>query len=1292
MRKKTVWMAAGAVLALAVCMAGLCRLAQSPKDKPEKAPLVREAPVSSLEQFAGTPYDAGRQQPKDMTELTGKDQEKQGTDQGGEKKRLLECVRTGSEKKGAWYALSEKDGGEKIRYYETDTRYALGWRLLRRNGKTDWYYFDEDTGGLVTNTTVDGAVLDSEGRVRAAAASDARTLKTAGSTAHCREILLLEDIKTEETLDIKKEMTYLTASGKAWRISPAKQFPKQEPLLKVQEGGAFCIGTGVSVDTGGSCAAAVAVERDGSFDCFGQAGNFSGEESGTGILGMSADSRIGIYDGAVVTGSRVGIENRGITVLAGGSVTANGIRRVISPGQTITGRDAHGICQRGGMLVMTGGTIWNNGQLGSASGEGSSGGGVLLLDGAVMEMSGGAIAANRAAAGGGIYVSAGCTLSVTGGRIGGSKSYYKSAKSNTPFCGNYARESSAAAYGKRYRGGEGGGIYSLGTVKLDGKRNIQIRYNCAKGAGGGGGINAAKGSLYLTGNVSVSDNRAVSSEASDPSLLYGGGDANAEGGGIRIGQERGSSARYYINWSSAGEKVRAGTVQIEQNTASGDGGGIFVSSAPSNLLMVKGNTSVEKNQCGAGGGGGVKSLGGSLFLDSVRIAENQAKEASHGGGVLTAGKTVIKGCEIFGNRSVKSGGGICFYDSTVGTSAKGSITDTKVYANTAAADGAGIMISSTKDRVTADGVLVYQNGGTGNGIRCASGSRLLLKQSGIWGNGRYGVSNGGKAVLGENVQIGYRTDGDPKQYREEKNQVGGIYNTGEITVTDKGGIYVYGGDGWALRNRAGTVMFEAQSESVLTGSGCEKIVENTGKLIARKDEQRSEGPVQILGEDAVYGIYNSAGTVIWNGCIGKRARSSGVPETADEKHQSLAWGIYNANAGTVEIQEKGRVDSCKTGVQIQKGTKLLLTGGEILDCGVRGIFAQTGSTLEMEGNFYADKDSVVFLGEGTRIYVTGPLTGARRPAAVLDTQKGKDRNPGRILVSVLISGKTGGDILGQEANQSFGLAYAALDTGEEALLRGAEGLSKDADPRITKKDIILSARYRVSYDSGYRLISGASASDIRMSQKEQEKYWMEDLTLDLAAPRLVNEELMGKNWTFRYWEGTDHLIYTGSEGVYRKNEDLLLKACWKRDYTCRLEGWLYSRSGWLRGQMKGSKEDENYKHFLAGDTGIIGFRSRNIESVRILWPDTADPGELKTYDRSGSLVKDQTYDLRELTEDLDQELYWEHYRFRVPADTPAGTYQVQILGRTVTGEQIGYPLVLYVDDGKITGKIRTRIR
>lgn len=151
----------------------------------------------------------------------------------------------------AWYVLTDAGGQSKIRYYETDTEYALGWRLLERKGERDWYFFEEDTGYLAVDTTVDGALLSKEGYAVAAAAGNVKTLETAGETAHCGEIMLIGDIELEDTLDVEKEMTYLTASGSFCRISASEQWENIAEVLYVKEDAGFCMGQGVAVDTCG---------------------------------------------------------------------------------------------------------------------------------------------------------------------------------------------------------------------------------------------------------------------------------------------------------------------------------------------------------------------------------------------------------------------------------------------------------------------------------------------------------------------------------------------------------------------------------------------------------------------------------------------------------------------------------------------------------------------------------------------------------------------------------------------------------------------------------------------------------------------------------------------------------------------------------------------------------------------------------------------------------------------------------------------------------------------------------
>ena len=722
------WISCGCAVLAVFLMTGLLTGVWQQKNK-EKNPEEKNGPVSSAETFAGNIYDRSRMKPKDICRQVriseGRRKKDDNTDQisnsAGEKS-----------KSGMWRYV-QADGIQEVRYYEKEDSYAIGWRFAEKNGGKDWYFFDEETGFMVKDTVVDGALISKQGYASAVCAADIQTLESVQNSVHCSEVLLIDEIGCDSGMEIKKDTLLVAPSGSSKRIFFRGGTDDADYVLNVRNA-MLQIGSGVQIDQNGSVQSAVRLSEGGVFDCYGTVGDLSGKGLECGIYAQNPDTKICLYPGSCVIGNAVGIFSSGSTRIEGGTISSNGKKKAaetIAGSEHISGSRAHGIEQSGGTLTMTGGIIWNNGRLGSDTEAGSLGGGVFLHRSAVMKMSGGVIAANRAAAGGGIYVDKGCRLTVTGGRIGGNKGRYESADKNTPDCGNYARENRTAGKKKQYRLGAGGGIYSLGTVVINGKKKVRIDYNTSRGAAGGGGINAASGKLFVAGTVSVSKNTAGSSGAMQASELYGGGDANGEGGGIRLGQEvSGGYAECYINCDdSESHKRRDGNILISYNKASGDGGGIFESSCEKNMLYIRGTAKIQKNSSLENGGGGIKSLGGCLNAEDAVISGNRAENGNHGGGIITAGRTMIRSCQIYQNHSENEGGGVCFYKSTVGTCASGSILNTKIYENSSVSGGDGLVVRSPASVIVGDGTDIYKNSGNREGIRCKKGSRLFMSGS-----------------------------------------------------------------------------------------------------------------------------------------------------------------------------------------------------------------------------------------------------------------------------------------------------------------------------------------------------------------------------------------------------------------------------------------------------------------------------------------------------------------------------------------------------------------------------------
>lgn len=1052
-------------------------------ERDEKRKRESRPPVSCVEQIQyRTEKKVSFQQgePKDLNDLTRASEQRRKEEKTSDRKRRCAGKMSGS---GGWYQVLT-EGRKGIRFYLTDSCYVTGWQFIEQEGEKDWYYFDKERGLLQRNALIDGAFVNEKGYAVAVSAAREETIRKAQESAHCEEVLLIDSVPVTETIEITKDMTFVTFSWEKHEIYPLNEM---ETAVFELNDAQLCLGSGIVVTSSEYIPAGIYLRGSSDLKLFGTVQG--GACTDAGIVAVSPRAQICLYEACRVMEHEIGILSVGNTNIFGGMIAENGTakekhelkrERQIS----VSKKNGHGIVQLRGKLCMSGGSIYDNGTLGSETAAGSLGGGVYLGSGASMDMSGGVIAANRAAAGGGIYADTGSRLFITGGRIGGKGDYYNTTGKNTTANGNYARESRVFSNRNKYRHGSGGGIYSLGTVTIQGKRSVQISCNRTKGSSGGGGINVAGGKLYLSGNVAVSYNRADSSSAEDTKELYRGGDSDAEGGGIRIGQEaRGFYGVCYINCRSVSANDHLiGNVQLTGNEASGDGGGIFLSSSKKNVLCIKGNTKIRKNRSKASGGGGVKSLGGYLMLEDVVLAENQAYQ-SRGGGLLSAGETMLTNCEITQNQADKAGAGISFYKSTAGTVGMGTIKNTRVSEN------------------------------KGDGIACEKNSTVTIK------SGRF-----------------------------SKNE---------------------------------------------------------------RDNIRNEG-------------------------------------------------------------------------------YLYVEGGQVEEAGRYGLFCKAGCRTFFQKQARIDAGNAVFLEQNCKIEIHKALTYKKGLIAVVNTKASADRMPGRVFVTVSYPGGKGRDVLWDEnGNPRFQLRFSKTDTGGQACVRDGTCLTSQRVSKIRQTDIYVSERYRIRYHSGYEGINGSEKGDVWISQKEQVKYWMEDIFLDLKAPKLCNMELSRAGWEFLYWKSERGKIYTESSKCYKENKNLSLTAVWKQDRSGCLNAWLYNWSAWLRMEMQGQKTDVQYRQFIRGDTGIICFQARFLTRVEIRWPDSGSDAEIRTYDRKQEYLKDQVFICDPQTEMWTED---DGYQFRIPPGVPDGNYQVQVWGWPMEGNVLNCPLTVAVQDGTIAELFRTRIR
>lgn len=1342
-------------------------------------------PISQYEQFSGKLYDENRRKPKDMASLL-----KQWESKYGEDTSLFIHA-------SGWRYVADK-GCYGMRYYIEPEKYVVGWQFLSRDGFNDWYYFDEKTGMLVTNTIVDGVVLSKSGYATAIAAYTAESIELVHESDHCEEVLLLGNIDVEHKISLRKNVSLLSLQNEVStvrRTVDAGDDSKIVSLLEVREDSCVTLGPGVEVDTNGTAGSGIRLLEQARLECYGSVKNETEQMAMFGIAAISPETMITVYPGAYISGAETGIYSEGETILVGDDSVAEELAMLpaftvkaatVSSGKMISGNKAHGITQSGGTLTMKGGNIYNNGTLGSASEVGSYGGGVYLKNKARMNMSGGVISGNRATFGGGIYVSSGCQLNVTGGTIGGSKRYVSQA-SNTVEHGNYAREHKTAGGGKKYGGGSGGGIYSEGTVNINGKQTVNISNNLSKGAGGAGGILVFSGKTYITGTVNINNNRAASSDASSNSQLLSG-DPNAEGAAIRVGYEAvQKDVACYINCTAAkGCPVTEGTVSIKNNQASGDGGAIFVSSGENMSLIVKGDTSITDNLSESSGGGGVKSLGGYLEMQDAVISRNVAKEG-RGGGICCAADVYLRGCTISDNKADKEGGGVVFYESSVGTLGKGTINKCEIYNNASGAGAAGIELRNASQLVLGGNTSVYSNGTERPGIRCTSAASLTVNSGYIYGNGTYGIYNQGKTDINGVAIVGCAGYQTLDSYNAMANFTGGIYNSGDFTVNTGKNLYVYSGSGTGFYNR-GTAVFEDGSYSVMTGLGTDAIIKNTGTLTAVGTGGDKNAIVELYGSNTKCGLVNDGGTLDWSGLVsgGYTVKTTGISKS--DSAGNVAVGVSNRNGGTLRTYTVSSVKDCSKAVENRKDSDAYISGeytgninaglenagtlylgstgntritmNEITGisntgtlygdaensyfCKITGtgygiknagfcrlgknmwiassdaekrtgivneekgalyihggiynnsqeyaVFCKSGSSFFMGDNARIDKSNLVFLEPEVCIQVDVPFR-TSGVAAVIDTDETTDRMPGRVLVKSAYPGGTGKKVLYESSGEPrFCLAYDMLDKGSPALLLDGSRLAQREDIQITEKDVYLSTYYPVTFRDGHEQIAGGKSEDISLLQAETRKYWMEDLILDLTPPTLLTENLLQRGWKFIYWEGDNQMIYSLPSEIYGDDKPLVLTANWKPERESTLDAWLYDRSLWLRNQMKGKKTDEEYKYFLAGDTGVITFSCIHLTEVSISWPSAGNEDELRTYDKTGTLVLDKRFLIEELAEDMEMPYENSSYQFQIPVGTPPGIYYVTVTGIDENNARHDIVLSMVVGDKHIASTIRTRIR
>ena len=359
--------------------------------------------------------------------------------------------------------------------------------------------------------------------------------------------------------------------------------------VKVNEGGKLYMYSGaisgntvVGSDT--TSAAGGGVWFNGTLNMYG--GEISGNAAEKGSAGSAVGGGVYVDDGTFnMYGGEI---SKNTAESQGGGVYTRRFTTFSMKGGTIGGEnasDANQAPEGGGVYAyssyfnMSGGTISNN--------KGTDGGGVYVyfLD-CNNNMTGGEISRNTAENGGGVYVydsDSRRTFKISDIKISNNKAtkgggIYVNSEiemyDNAIISGNEATQ-------------KGGGVYAYGTLKMYGG---EISQNIAQ-SGGGVAIGSV-GLLTMTGGK-ISQNIAESSGGG----VYTINVANMSGGTITDNKvTNGDGGGVFVDSDYSACLRMSGDAKISGNTATGNGGGVNVSSVADGL-RIAGGASVLNNLC-----------------------------------------------------------------------------------------------------------------------------------------------------------------------------------------------------------------------------------------------------------------------------------------------------------------------------------------------------------------------------------------------------------------------------------------------------------------------------------------------------------------------------------------------------------------------------------------------------------------------------------------------------------------------------------------------------------------------
>lgn len=427
-------------------------------------------------------------------------------------------------------------------------------------------------------------------------------------------------------------------------------------------------------------------------------GSISGNTATTAAGVYFAGAKADIYN-ISITGNTAG-KNCGGMMLGANEYTQNGVKMTAKP-----------------VVNMYNGTISGN-----AAPKANAGGVLLQSKGSTLNLKGGAISNNTCAVGGGaIYVAKDSILNMTGGTMTGNEAK----QAGAIFC----QKGEANITGGKIYGNKAtalaGALLVNGDIGVMTVKNVDIHSNTAPSAGA---VEAQNFGTINMENCKVRDNSSVNmaggiyiDKVSFGNLkdvqIYNNNCTDGGGGGMAL---------------AVGATVKADNITVENNRATGIGGGIY------NRGRLELNGSVVRANSTTGNGGGI----GTFKTSAIPLSKDAG--------------LFVKNSQIIDNRAVK-GAGLYLHVGCIS-----ELADVTVEKNVAEAEGSGIFsggqttltnVTVTGNTSQSDLYALYFDASLYDGHTYYTGKKVLQGKIVVKDN------QGGEAYLGEGTAIAIPGEG-----------------------------------------------------------------------------------------------------------------------------------------------------------------------------------------------------------------------------------------------------------------------------------------------------------------------------------------------------------------------------------------------------------------------------------------------------------------------------------------------------------------------------------------------------